>query len=113
MASNASTRAGPGHLDATTARTVVFCHACHNEWYEDEHGQESCPRCASEIIEIVGLPHIALAYLKLLGANCNMHNRSRSIMTLESYITKTIYRARPPKCRRDRMPKTPIPRRPI
>jgi hypothetical protein len=57
MASNTSASAGPGHLDATAGRTVVFCHACHNEWHEDELGQESCPRCASDIIEIVGIPH--------------------------------------------------------
>ena len=51
MASHTSS--GPGHLDATTDRTVVFCHACHNEWYEDEHGQELCPGCGSDIIELV------------------------------------------------------------
>lgn len=51
MASSPS--GGLGHLDATTGRTVVFCHACHNEWYEDERGQELCPNCGSDIIELV------------------------------------------------------------
>ncbi|KAI9167223.1 RING finger protein [Paramyrothecium foliicola] len=41
-----------GHLDATAGREVVYCHACSNEWYRDEHGL-SCPACASDITEIV------------------------------------------------------------
>ncbi|KAK2728264.1 RING finger domain-containing protein [Colletotrichum kahawae] len=42
-----------GHLDASTAgRDVVYCHACSNEWWQDEHGLQ-CPRCDSEITEIV------------------------------------------------------------
>ncbi|KAL0930423.1 uncharacterized protein CTRU02_214498 [Colletotrichum truncatum] len=41
-----------GHLDATAGREVVYCHACSNEWWKDEHGLR-CPRCESEIIEIV------------------------------------------------------------
>ncbi|TEA14375.1 putative RING finger protein [Colletotrichum sidae] len=41
-----------GHLDATAGRDVVYCHACSNEWYQDEHGLQ-CPRCDSDIIEIV------------------------------------------------------------
>ncbi|KAK7414247.1 hypothetical protein QQZ08_012550, partial [Neonectria magnoliae] len=40
------------HLDATTGREVVFCHACSNEWYRDSHGLE-CPRCGGEITEII------------------------------------------------------------
>lgn len=63
MASNTGAGAGPGHLDATAGRTVVFCHACHNEWFEDEHGQELCPRCGGEIIELVRLP--AYAYFNM------------------------------------------------
>lgn len=46
---------GPGrgrHLDATGARTVVFCHVCENEWWQDEHGLV-CPNCEGEITEIV------------------------------------------------------------
>ncbi|KAJ4425121.1 hypothetical protein N0V82_000176 [Gnomoniopsis sp. IMI 355080] len=47
---------GPRHLDLTGDREVVYCHSCSNEWYNDEHGLE-CPRCHSEICEIVrGLP---------------------------------------------------------
>lgn len=53
MASSPS--GGLGHLDATAGRTVVFCHACHNEWFEDERGQELCPNCGSDIIELVCL----------------------------------------------------------
>ncbi|KAI3393216.1 hypothetical protein diail_4543 [Diaporthe ilicicola] len=49
---------GPGgrrrHLDLDTGREVVFCHNCNNEWYNDEHGLQ-CPRCDSEICEIVML----------------------------------------------------------
>ncbi|KAF4420908.1 putative RING finger protein [Colletotrichum fructicola] len=41
-----------GHLDATAGREVVYCHACSNEWWQDEHGLQ-CPRCDSEITEIV------------------------------------------------------------
>ncbi|OLN95776.1 putative RING finger protein P32A8.03c [Colletotrichum chlorophyti] len=41
-----------GHLDATAGREVVYCHACSHEWWQDEHGLQ-CPRCESEITEIV------------------------------------------------------------
>ena len=41
-----------GHLDATTGREVVYCHACSNEWYRDESGL-ICPECEGEITEIV------------------------------------------------------------
>ncbi|KAK2595920.1 hypothetical protein QQS21_006515 [Conoideocrella luteorostrata] len=40
------------NLDATAGREVVFCHACSNEWYRDEHGLV-CPGCDSDITEIV------------------------------------------------------------
>lgn len=43
---------GQQHLDATAGREVVFCHACSFEWYCDEQGLE-CPRCHSEITEVV------------------------------------------------------------
>lgn len=43
---------GPQHLDLTGDREVVYCHGCSNEWYNDEHGLE-CPRCHSDICEIV------------------------------------------------------------
>lgn len=42
-------------LDATAGREVVYCHACQNEWYRDEHGIV-CPRCESEATEIVITP---------------------------------------------------------
>ncbi|KAF9874802.1 putative ankyrin repeat protein [Colletotrichum karsti] len=41
-----------GHLDATTGREVVFCHACSHEWWKEDHGLH-CPRCESDITEIV------------------------------------------------------------
>ncbi|KAG9256486.1 uncharacterized protein F5Z01DRAFT_672468 [Emericellopsis atlantica] len=41
-----------GRLDATGDREVVFCHACSNEWYRDQHGL-ICPQCEGDIIEIV------------------------------------------------------------
>ncbi|RSL89424.1 hypothetical protein CEP51_001223 [Fusarium floridanum] len=41
-----------GHLDATAGREVVFCHACSNEWYRDEHGL-TCPECHGDITEII------------------------------------------------------------
>ncbi|UNI22040.1 RING-type E3 ubiquitin transferase [Purpureocillium takamizusanense] len=41
-----------GHLDATSGREVVYCHACTHEWHRDEHGLE-CPDCGSDITEIV------------------------------------------------------------
>ncbi|KAF5008792.1 hypothetical protein FDECE_4947 [Fusarium decemcellulare] len=41
-----------GHLDATAGREVVYCHACANEWYRDEHGL-MCPDCHGEITEII------------------------------------------------------------
>ncbi|KAI9731163.1 MAG: hypothetical protein M1834_005356 [Cirrosporium novae-zelandiae] len=33
-------------------REMVYCHACTNEWYRDEHGLE-CPECRSDIVEII------------------------------------------------------------
>jgi hypothetical protein len=42
----------PRHLDAPGPREVVYCHACDNEWYRDEHGL-ICPRCDSDATEIV------------------------------------------------------------
>lgn len=39
-------------LDAFSGRDVVFCHACENEWFQDQHGLV-CPRCHSEATEIV------------------------------------------------------------
>ncbi|KAH6961716.1 hypothetical protein BKA56DRAFT_532127 [Ilyonectria sp. MPI-CAGE-AT-0026] len=41
-----------GHLDATTGREVVYCHACSHEWYRGEHGLE-CPECGGDITEVV------------------------------------------------------------
>ncbi|KAF4340321.1 RING finger [Fusarium beomiforme] len=41
-----------GHLDATTGREVVYCHACAGEWYRDESGL-TCPECHGEITEII------------------------------------------------------------
>jgi E3 ubiquitin-protein ligase RNF115/126 len=43
---------GGGRLDATGDREVVYCHQCHAEWYNDEHGLE-CPTCEGQITEIV------------------------------------------------------------
>jgi Zn finger protein HypA/HybF involved in hydrogenase expression len=42
------------HLDATAGREVVFCHSCSYEWFRDEQGLV-CPRCQSEISELVSL----------------------------------------------------------
>jgi hypothetical protein len=57
---------GPGgprrrHLDLAEGREVVFCHNCSNEWYNDDHGLQ-CPRCHSEICEIVRLPTYLLCH---------------------------------------------------
>ncbi|KAK4130787.1 hypothetical protein BT67DRAFT_452237 [Trichocladium antarcticum] len=41
------------HLGVAGGREVVFCHACENEWYRDEHGSLTCPSCESSFIEIV------------------------------------------------------------
>lgn len=41
-----------GHLDATTGREVVYCHACSHEWYRDDHGLE-CPECGGDITEVI------------------------------------------------------------
>ncbi|KAH8889809.1 hypothetical protein GQ53DRAFT_825221 [Thozetella sp. PMI_491] len=41
------------HLDASSGREVVFCHACHDEWYRDAHPTLQCPYCDSEITEII------------------------------------------------------------
>ncbi|KAG6000738.1 hypothetical protein E4U21_005037 [Claviceps maximensis] len=40
------------HLDASADREVVYCHACSNEWFRDDHGL-TCPRCESDITEII------------------------------------------------------------
>ncbi|KAI0890333.1 uncharacterized protein GGS22DRAFT_12153 [Annulohypoxylon maeteangense] len=46
------------HLDATVGREVVFCHNCRHEWYRDERPDAlDCPRCRSDIIEIVEVEH--------------------------------------------------------
>ncbi|KAI1209893.1 uncharacterized protein F4807DRAFT_424788 [Annulohypoxylon truncatum] len=46
------------HLDATAGREVVFCHRCENEWYRDERPNTlDCPRCQSDITEIVEVDH--------------------------------------------------------
>lgn len=47
------------HLDLSGDREVVYCHNCENEWYKEEDDLQ-CPRCHSEICEIVSsirLPH--------------------------------------------------------
>jgi len=38
-------------------REMVYCHACTEEWYRDEHGLV-CPRstCGSDAVEIVSFP---------------------------------------------------------
>lgn len=42
------------HLDATSGREVVYCHACAREWYRDERPDTlACPGCHSEATEIV------------------------------------------------------------
>ncbi|KAF4635871.1 hypothetical protein G7Y89_g2208 [Cudoniella acicularis] len=42
------------HLDAFGSREVVFCHACENEWFKDEHENGLvCPECQSEVTEII------------------------------------------------------------
>jgi len=40
-----------------TERELVYCHACTEEWYRDEHGLV-CPRstCGSDAVEIVSFP---------------------------------------------------------
>ncbi|PHH78585.1 hypothetical protein CDD80_6627 [Ophiocordyceps camponoti-rufipedis] len=43
-----------GLLDATSDRSVVYCHACTNQWYRDGHDLR-CPACGSDITEIVEL----------------------------------------------------------
>ncbi|KAF2502474.1 hypothetical protein BU16DRAFT_9922 [Lophium mytilinum] len=42
----------PAQQPQTTARDMVFCHECENEWYRDEHGL-SCPECQSDFTEII------------------------------------------------------------
>lgn len=54
QAQMASREGHDGHLDATSDREVVFCHACSYEWYRDSHGL-MCPHCESEITEIVSI----------------------------------------------------------
>ncbi|KAI1341578.1 hypothetical protein F5Y15DRAFT_361087 [Xylariaceae sp. FL0016] len=42
------------HLDATGDREVVYCHACENEWYKDEHPDSlTCLECHGDITEII------------------------------------------------------------
>lgn len=53
--SSTSSGNGPFHLDATTGREVVYCHACANEWYRDEEGL-TCPMCHGDVTEIVRYP---------------------------------------------------------
>lgn len=57
--------ASDGHLDATGDREVVYCHACANEWYRDNHGL-TCPRCQGDIIEIVSSYCRAGAHILLI-----------------------------------------------
>ncbi|KAK4103500.1 hypothetical protein N658DRAFT_514346 [Parathielavia hyrcaniae] len=47
--------ASPGGIrpSAAAGREVVFCHACQNEWYRDEHDTLTCPSCESSFTEIV------------------------------------------------------------
>ncbi|UKZ73515.1 hypothetical protein TrVFT333_001162 [Trichoderma virens FT-333] len=49
------------HLDANAGREVVYCHACASEWYRDERGL-LCPRCGSDITEIVSLENDPRAF---------------------------------------------------
>jgi len=42
-----------GLLDVTAGREVVFCHQCAHEWYRDDHNGLDCPRCQTEVTEIV------------------------------------------------------------
>ncbi|KAL2126489.1 hypothetical protein VTI74DRAFT_821 [Chaetomium olivicolor] len=49
----ASSVSGGRHLGAANGREVVFCHACENEWYRDEHESLVCPSCQSSFTEIV------------------------------------------------------------
>lgn len=51
--SSFASRGSQRHLDATTDREVVYCHACQHEWYRDEHESLECPRCNSEATEVV------------------------------------------------------------
>ncbi|KAF2817399.1 uncharacterized protein BDZ99DRAFT_513643 [Mytilinidion resinicola] len=46
----------PAQQPQTTARDMVFCHECENEWYRDEHGL-SCPECHSDFTEIIEENH--------------------------------------------------------
>lgn len=34
------------------SREIVFCHACENEWYRDEHGIV-CPECQGDFCEVI------------------------------------------------------------
>ena len=45
-------------------RELVYCHACTEEWYRDEHGLV-CPRstCGSDAVEIVSFPPLCLIIL--------------------------------------------------
>lgn len=52
----ATTESMGRHLDATGDREVVYCHACHNEWFRDDredHEGLSCPVCEADATEIV------------------------------------------------------------
>lgn len=63
MASEASR---DGHVDASAGRELVYCHACSNEWPHDDHGL-ICPRCQSDITEIVCGPGLTRSlYTQLL-----------------------------------------------
>lgn len=52
MADHSSGNSRITHLDATGPQSVVYCHQCEQEWWEDEYGLE-CPYCEGNITEIV------------------------------------------------------------
>jgi len=41
------------HLEVTGPGEVVYCHSCHHEWYMVSSRDLVCPRCESELTEIV------------------------------------------------------------
>lgn len=42
---------------AEQQREHVYCHACQNEWLQDDHGLQ-CPNCRSDVVEIVSLSQV-------------------------------------------------------
>ncbi|KAK4126006.1 hypothetical protein N657DRAFT_679019 [Parathielavia appendiculata] len=73
---------GGNHLSAAAGREVVFCHACQNEWYRDEHDALTCPSCESSFTEIVDFSndprptHGMLPHLNLSGRSSPFFHRS-------------------------------------